>query len=310
MSTTAFPVRQTSEGVGCTDIALRKIFGALYPDKGIITGLTVKGGNTLSYTVAEGVAVCSKGDADGSTLAYYEGGSVDVSANSSSNPRIDVVWITSHDVTQGDEDNLVAIGVTEGKAAATPVEPDIPSYATKIGSMQMAGGATTTSSATQYGSASQVVPYGGANGLMFNGAINFTGQWGKEGTEQGLSNFSFYLSTKRIIQIGITITAGAVNGRWTADGDGSVYSCIRDNGSGAASASDPQGEILDRREIRIHKVGNAVSQYYMFTCELDAGYHNLILSYQPQTCDALYFYYSKNAYAGQRIDVVDLGIAD
>lgn len=56
MTTTAFPVRQTEAGVGCTDIAMRKIFGALYPDKGVITGLSVKGGNSLSYTVSEGAA--------------------------------------------------------------------------------------------------------------------------------------------------------------------------------------------------------------------------------------------------------------
>lgn len=294
MSTTAFPVRQTSEGVGCTDIALRKIFGALYPDKGIITGLTVKGGNTLSYTVAEGVAVCSKGDADGSTLAYYEGGSVDVSANSSSNPRIDVVWITSHDVTQGDTDNLVAIGVTEGKAAATPVEPDVPSYATKLCAMQLPAGSSTTSSATQYGNAGQAIPYGASLGLMAEIVGTKNGNW--EGGNVGSTTFT--LPTARTIQFNVTVTAGAVNGVM-ADGDGSVYSKMW-----------LDGNTLEQREVRIRAMGNAVSSCYQYTTEIAAGEHTLSWTYAKNACDALYLYYAKGGWAGQQIQIVDLGPVD
>lgn len=309
MSTTAFPVRQTSAGVGCTDIALRKIFQALYPDKGIISGLKVTGQNALSYKVASGVAVCSKGSSDGNTLAYYQGGTIATTANTASNPRIDVIWITSHDITQGDSDNLVTIGCTQGTAAASPTEPSIPTYATKIAARKMPANATTTASATAYGSASQSIPYGGAEGLLSNGTITFTGEWGTAGKEQGLNNFAFSIPTKRIIQIGITMTAGAVGGTY-ADGDGSVYCYVRDNGAGEASASSPKGTILDARELRLRAKGNAVSQYYMFTCELAAGKHNIILSYRPNACTKMYFYYGNNAYAGQRIDVVDLGVAD
>lgn len=305
MSTTAFPVRQTSAGVGCTDIAMRKIFQALYPNKGIISGLKVTGQSALSYKITSGVAVCSKGSSDGNTLAYYEGGTVATTANTASNPRIDVIWITSHDVTQGDSDNLVTIGVTKGTAAASPTEPSIPSYATKLAAMKMPANATTTASATAYGSASQSIPYGGAAGLLSNSSVTYTGNWGSKNTEQELHHFSFSLASKRVIQVGITMTAGAVGGVY-ADGDASVYCIVKDKGSSASS----KGTVLDTRELRLRAKGNAVSQYYMFTCELAAGKHYLTLSYRPNACTNMYFYYGDDAYPGQRMDIVDLGVAD
>lgn len=167
MATTAFPVRQDSGGVGTTDVQLRNIIKYLYPTRGIVGGLTVTGGTAMRYQVAGGLAVCSKGASDGNTLAYFEGGETDeVSANSASNPRIDVVWITSHDVTQGDSDNLVTLGVTVGTAAATPTEPTIPTYATKLASMLVPAGSTTTAGCTQYGTADYVIPYAASLGVL------------------------------------------------------------------------------------------------------------------------------------------------
>ncbi|WP_298578711.1 hypothetical protein [uncultured Olegusella sp.] len=166
MGTTAFPIRQTWDGVGTTDTALRQIVAALYPNKGIISGLKVIGTNSLAYNVLAGVAVCSKGTSDGNTLAYSEGGSLTVAANDTDNPRIDTLWITSHDATQGDSDNLVTLGVTQGTAEAIPTEPQIPTYATKIVSMLMPAGAVTTASATQNGTADYAIPYGASLGVL------------------------------------------------------------------------------------------------------------------------------------------------
>ena len=169
MSTTAFPVRQSSGGVGTTDIQLRNIIRYLYPTKGIVGGLTVTGTTLMRYQVAGGLAVCSKGESDGNTLAYYEGGTTNtVSTNSASNPRIDVVWITSHDITQGDSNNLVTLGVTTGTAAAAPAEPTIPTYATKLASMLVPAGASTTAGCTQYGTADYSIPYAANLGMMHN----------------------------------------------------------------------------------------------------------------------------------------------
>lgn len=167
MATTAFPVRQDGE-VGCTDLTMRKITAALYPGRGIVTGLEVTGSSALGYSVAPGVAVCSKGESDGNTLAYCEGGTVACSANAGSYPRIDAVWVAAHDKTQGDPDNLVTLGVTEGTPAAAPVAPDVPGYATLLATMQLAAGAATTQQAVRVDGGSYAVPYGASRGLLVN----------------------------------------------------------------------------------------------------------------------------------------------
>lgn len=168
MSTTAFPVRQSEDGVGCTDIAMRRMIGALYPNTGIVSGLAVTGTSNAAYSVASGVAVCSKGSSDGNTVAYYEGGTVATTANSSSYPRIDSVWITSHDLTQGDPDNLVTLGVTSGTASASPVAPSIPAYATLLATMNMPAGATSTQQAENTGQGAYAIPYGASCGQLVN----------------------------------------------------------------------------------------------------------------------------------------------
>lgn len=160
MSNTAFGVAQTSAGVGTTDTDMRKIIAAQWESTGVIDGLEVTGTTSLYYRVAAGVAVCSKGASDGKTLAYFSGGNTStVSANSSGNPRIDCVWITAHDATQGDSDNLVTLGVTQGTAAATPTAPTIPTYATLLAAMLVPAGATTTANAYRAKKPSAATPY-------------------------------------------------------------------------------------------------------------------------------------------------------
>lgn len=212
MSTTAFPVRQTTDGVGCTDVTMRKIMAALYPTKGIVDGLTVSGQNALSYKVTSGVTVCSKGSSDGTVLAYSEGGSVATAANPASNPRIDVVWVTSHDVTQGDSDNLVTLGCTQGTAAATPTEPDIPSYATKIAAMQLPANATTTANATQFGAANVI-----ADVATMGRLATFTNTTTQTG-DSGIGNYytqesvTFTVPTKRLVEAVYEVAICEVNG--------------------------------------------------------------------------------------------------
>ena len=164
---TAFGVRQTDAGAGFTVTDMRHILAAQWESTGVVSGLAVTGGTTLSYAVAAGVAVCSKGDSDGKTLAYFAGGSTaTVAANSSGNPRIDCIWITSHDLDQGDADNLVTLGVTQGTPAATPTAPTIPTYATLLAQMVMPAGATTTANAHQAASIGYAIPYGASLGVL------------------------------------------------------------------------------------------------------------------------------------------------
>lgn len=299
MSTTAFPVRQTEDGTGCTDTTMRKILGDMFDTTGPLKSIAVEGANGTYYSVGAGTVVCSKGDADGKTLAYCEGGTVEVSANSASNPRVDVVWVTSHDVTQGDSDNLVTLGVTEGTAAATPVEPDIPSYATKLAAMQLPAGATTTASATAYGSTGQATLASASKGLIADMLVTFNGNWkNSDKSGSGIASGEFTLTGKRIVQFNVTATAGANNGKYV-DGDASVYSIIKLNGTTHSSY-----------EVRLRKTGNAVSSFYQVTAELDPGTYTVNWLYMINACDSIRMYYSKGSWAGQHVQVVDLGAVD
>lgn len=217
MSNTAFGVAQTSAGVGTTDTDMRKIIAAQWESTGVIDGLAVTGTTSLYYKVAAGVAVCSKGASDGKTLAYFSGGNTStVSANSSGNPRIDCIWITAHDATQGDSDNIVTLGVTQGTAAATPTAPTIPTYATLLAQMVMPAGATTTANAFLAKAPAQATPYMlstvQSDGThvwygtdVYNGSANgYVYLWGGQGATQHFHGFK-----------GIPFVL-AMNGDWNA----------------------------------------------------------------------------------------------
>lgn len=134
---------------GTTPLALRLALGALFPQSGILSGLSVRGSSSLAYSVAAGVAVCTRGAGDGSTLAPVPAGSTPaVAANGTGYPRIDAVWVTAHDLDQGDADNHVTLGVTQGAPAASPARPTVPTYATLLAYMRLPAGATTTAQAT------------------------------------------------------------------------------------------------------------------------------------------------------------------
>lgn len=134
---------------GTTPLALRLALAALFPQSGILSGLGVKGSSSLAYSVAQGVAVCTRGAGDGSTIAPVAAGSTPaVAANGTGFPRIDAVWVAAHDRDQGDADNHVTLGVTQGTAAASPARPSVPTYATVLAYMRLPSGATTTAQAT------------------------------------------------------------------------------------------------------------------------------------------------------------------
>lgn len=134
---------------GTTPLALRLALAALFPRAGILSGLSVSGSSSLAYSVAQGVAVCTRGAGDGSALATVAAGSTPaVAANGTGYPRIDAVWVAAHDRDQGDPDNHVALGVTQGTAAASPARPSVPTYATVLAYMRLPAGATTTAQAT------------------------------------------------------------------------------------------------------------------------------------------------------------------
>ena len=187
---------------GTTAQDMRLMLGALYGNTGVISGLSVNGGSTLAYTVSAGVAVCSRGTSDGKTIAYTPGGSVATTANSGSNPRIDLVWIKADDLSHGDSDNLVTLGCTQGTAAASPVAPDAPAGCTVLATMRMPAGATTTAGATSAASVDYAIPYGSTLGILGE-TVNTANAAGdtKPGATYTQEAVTFHLPTDRIVQI-------------------------------------------------------------------------------------------------------------
>ena len=168
MSTVALGISPNTSNIGVTPLVHRRILGAQFSNCGIIDGLNVTGRSDLRYNVSAGVAVCSRGDSDGKTIAYHEGGQTPaVSAGDPSNPRIDIIWITVHNqIEYKDSDNYVTLGVTQGTPSANPAEPKIPSGCTMLRKMRMPAGATTTASATQMWTPDYAIPYGASLGKL------------------------------------------------------------------------------------------------------------------------------------------------
>ena len=213
MSNTAFGVAQTSAGVGTTDTDMRHILAAQWDSTGVINGLSVTGTTSLYYSVAAGVAVCSKGLSDGKTLAYFGGGNTStVAANSSGNPRIDSVYIYSNDANQGDPDNLVHIGVTQGTAAATPTAPSIPTYATLLAQMFMPAGATTTANVHRSASVGYAIPYGASLGRIGYDANTQTIDQNWDSTWYIQVATSVTVTTDRLVDVDFDARAGVDSG--------------------------------------------------------------------------------------------------
>lgn len=171
--TTALGVQPDSNGNGVTPEVHRQIIAAQWQNTGVVDGLDVSGRNDLAYNVAAGVAVCSRGSADGKTLAYWPGGkTAAVSAGDPSNPRIDVIWITAHNLKFKDADNQVVVGVTQGTPSANPVAPSVPAGCTRLMSMRMPSGASSTQSATMTDTQDYATPYGANLGILSRIAEN------------------------------------------------------------------------------------------------------------------------------------------
>lgn len=167
MATTALGIMQTSDGAGVDPLTHRRIIKSHWANTGIVSGLKVTGGSGLTYNVSAGNAVLSRSDSDGYTEAYWEGGSTPaVSTGDPSRPRIDTVWLKAYDAQQGDPDNRVHVGVTQGTPSSSPVAPSAPSGCLAIARMRMPAGATSTSSAQQTTARDYAIPFGASLGRL------------------------------------------------------------------------------------------------------------------------------------------------
>ncbi len=300
MANVAFGIRQDAEGIGTTDTDLRKIIQARWNNTGILAGLNVTGQTSLTYKVAPGVAVCSRAKSDGFTEAYFGGGNTPaVKANTSANPRIDVVWITAHDKSQGDSDNLVTIGVTEGTAAVVPVKPTIPTFAVEIAAVTLPGGAANTSNAQVSDDRNYAIPYGASLGVM----LDITDTSYKAIYKDAAYVFAsgqIYLPTDRMVNFDLTETTWAYNPT-TNNWQGSGYVDLVIDGTVVAAYRF------------INFVNTPATQCFHDVRKLKAGVHTVqarLWASGTEPKSDLWLDYSAGSWPGQRLIVTDGGVAE
>lgn len=304
MADVALGVRNSGTD-GTTPLGMRLSLASLFANNGILDGLAVTGKGSLSYSVSSGTAVCSKGSGDGRTIAHFSGGSTPtVSGNTSGYPRIDTVWVTSHDIDQGDPDNHVTVGVTQGTPAATPARPSIPTYATPLAYMRLPAGATSTSGATRDGRAPMAIPYASSRGIIFDD-VNRTN------SSSDLNFFrsrvtavggSVYVPTARLLTFRMSVGCMCADGVWKFANNhtmGSVVVHLVVDGSDVYNA-----------EVMVNDFCGVV-QGLSYTQVVGAGNHAVRMDYEQKsdTADRILMKYSAKQWPGQRLQVVDEGAA-
>lgn len=201
MAVTALGIAPDSTGAGVTPLTHRQCIKARWANTGVVAGLAVSGRSDLSYQVASGVAVCSRGDADGYTEAYWPGGSTPAVAAGGAQPRIDVVWIRANDPTQGDADNHVVVGVTQGSPSTVPAKPSIPSGCTEIAARRMPANGSSTSSSTVEGRVVYAIPFGASLGRLGYAQNTQTVQQAFDDKWYVQCATKVYLPTSRLVEV-------------------------------------------------------------------------------------------------------------
>ncbi|MEY8436157.1 hypothetical protein AAK967_00195 [Atopobiaceae bacterium 24-176] len=295
-NTTAFGVANVGDQ-GTSPLAMRRSIEVLFDAPGVVSGLAVSpaaGG----YAVAAGLAVTKRGPSDGMALAWHDGGTAAPAhpSNPSSNPRLDVVWLVSHDPQYGDGDNLVALGVTEGSAAANPAVPSVPSYATVLAVMRVPAGATTLSSATRQSAGPAAIVRGATMGILGH-KVNTSNAQGTAAWST-VCSCTFTLPVGRAVRIDtVTSMRGAVKNVGTAC-DGSMHLRL---------LVDDRQEIRWERQLRSAVTCEALP----YTKVLGAGTHTVALQGSDGTSGWTPCYSHSNGtkWPGQVLTVVDEGSA-
>jgi hypothetical protein len=157
--TVALGVDRDSSGNGLDALTHRRIIKAHWANTGVVTGLACSGRGDLYYDVAPGMAVCSMGDADGYTEAYWAGGKTfgPVTAGDTTYDRIDTVYIRAN---TGSPDNQVHVDVKQGTPSASPVRATLDVGCVELLSFRMPAGASKTGSAIPLDTYLYAIPYG------------------------------------------------------------------------------------------------------------------------------------------------------
>lgn len=300
MATTALGIMQASDGAGLDPLTHRRIIMSRWANTGVITGLSVTGRTDLRYNVSAGCAVVSRSDSDGYAEAYFEGGQTDaVSAGDASNPRVDIIWIKANDLQQGDADNRVHIGVTQGTPSSNPVAPAAPAGCLVLMQMRMPAGATSTNSAVKNSSITFALPYGASFGILDRVGENIDGTVDFNSKSEFLSQ-SVYLPTDRNIQM-------------------HAYLCVSSPGKrGEVGVAAVQfyvdGEIYTTRKVEYTE--NWVTYEPTANIQLEAGTHRLGIAMYNEQGIGFEAHYSHNDpddrgnfYVGRVLVIKDEGVA-
>ena len=298
MATTAFGIAQSPEtGDGTDPLTLRRIIGSKWVNTGIVTGLEVTGRSDLYYAVSAGCAVTSRGESDGYCEAWWEGGNAGpVSAGDPSFPRIDAVWIKADDLQQGDDDNHVVVGVTQGAPAASPVAPQVPAGCTVLSQHVVPAGATSTASATLNSDRSYAIPYGASMGVLSRVGEAINGEVDND-------NRSPFIQTRVFLPTDRNLTINA-------------YLCVstpgKDGKTGVATCRFVvDGELYTSRKVEYTE--NWVTHECTADVQLDAGEHTIGLTMFRQQGEPFVAHYGSidgDLYVGRTLRVNDNGPAE
>lgn len=165
---TALGVAPDSEGQGCDALTHRRVIAGQWASTGVLSGLEVSGRQDLRYGVSPGLAVCSMGETDGMSIAWWDGGGSPytentVEAGDSAYPRIDAVYIIAY---TGQPDNRVHVKVKQGTPSASPVRPTVEAGGQVVGWRRMPAGATSTAAAMDEGDIDYAISYQSSMGLL------------------------------------------------------------------------------------------------------------------------------------------------
>lgn len=203
---TAFGVAQDKDtGLGCDALTHRHVIASQWDNPGVVTGLKVTGRQDLRYGVTPGVAVCSMGQADGMSMAYWDGAGspcteTQVDAGDTAYPRIDAVYIISH---TGAPDNQVHVLVAQGVPSASPTRPVVEAGGLVLAYMMMPAGASSTASAVAQGDVDYAIPYGAKLGLLGRFEDTRDDVWGDPTVRKWFVEFPVrvFVPTDRLIRV-------------------------------------------------------------------------------------------------------------
>lgn len=270
---TAFGVAQDkTTGQGCDAMTHRRIIAAQWENPGIITGLKVSGRQDLRYGVSPGVAVCSMGETDGMSIAYWDGTGNQCTENTvdaadSTYSRIDAVYIISF---TGVPDNQVHVRVKQGVPSASPMPPRVEAGGLVIACMLLPAGSSSTLSATREGEVDYAIPYGASLGLL--GVSSNTSELEQDWTPNlwwGQAAVAFSLPTDRQVEVRFTFRANSSTGEST-----SCYARVRDAVNGDSILTDGWDELI--MPPRYYQ-----RQSVFWDLTLKAGQHNIVVDISP-----------------------------